>query len=130
MRISKHQADRVFFKAYKNKITFENNYYNTYPMLYYQKGKYYGFLGNIVMKGTKKSLIYNLKKSNDKKLYDALVFEEDSKIRLQYRGLWGYHNLTKIKYKTIGEFDGSLARFELPNGKKGYVDLKGNEYYD
>jgi len=130
VRISKHQADRVFFKAYKNKITFENNYYNTYPMLYYQKGKYYGFLGNIVMKGTKKSLIYNLKKSNDKKLYDALVFEEDSKIRLQYRGLWGYHNLTKIKYKTIGEFDGSLARFELPNGKKGYVDLKGNEYYD
>jgi len=130
VRISKNQADKVFFKEHKNQITFDENYNNPQPMLYYQKGMKYGFLGNIVVKRTKKSVEYSLKKSKDKKLYDALVFENYSKIRLKCHSLSGYHNLTKIKYKSIGKFDKNLARFELLNGKKGYVDLKGVEYYD
>ena len=130
VRLSKNRADRLFFKGYKKQITFDDTSYNAIPMLYIQKGKKYGFLGRIVVKHAKESVEYSLKKSKDKKLYDALVFEEDAKIRLRQGSLWGYHNLSKIKYKSIGKYDGSLARFELPNGKKGYVDLKGVEYYD
>ena len=130
VRIAKNRVDRLFFKAFKKKMIFSENYDNPQPMLYYQKGMKYGFLGNIVVKRTKKRVEYSLKRSKDKKLYDALVFEEDLKIRLKYHDLLGYYNLTKIKYKSIGKFDKNLARFELPNGKKGYVDLKGVEYYD
>jgi hypothetical protein len=116
--------------VYEKQIQFDENYNNPQPMLYYQKGKKYGFLGTIVVKRTEKSVKYSLKKVKETKRYDALIFEEKSRIRLNYRGLWGYHTITKIKYKSIDKFDESLARFELPNGKKGYVDLSGSEYYD
>jgi len=35
-----------------------------------------------------------------------------------------------FKYKLIGTFEGFYARYELPDGKKGCLDLKGHEYPD
>lgn len=34
------------------------------------------------------------------------------------------------KYKSLGEFNGYFARFELPNGQKGWLTLDGKEYMD
>lgn len=40
-----------------------------------------------------------------------------------------YHISSEVKYKRLDDFVFNLAYFELENGKKGYVDLEGNEYY-
>ncbi len=45
-------------------------------------------------------------------------------------GLVGYVNITPVKYKSLGAFDKTLSRFELPDGRKGYIDKRGKEYYD
>ncbi|MCW3160530.1 hypothetical protein [Chryseobacterium oryctis] len=34
------------------------------------------------------------------------------------------------KYKKLEPYTGAFARFETPNGKKGWVDRKGREYFD
>jgi hypothetical protein len=45
--------------------------------------------------------------------------------------LYTYYPIKKeIKYKTIGKFQGNFARFELPNGKKGWLSKDGKEYLD
>ncbi|MDI1257205.1 MAG: hypothetical protein PSV16_14015 [Flavobacterium sp.] len=46
-------------------------------------------------------------------------------------GLYTYFPIVKeIKYKVLGKFKDDFARFELPNGKKGWLDLDGKEYLD
>lgn len=39
-----------------------------------------------------------------------------------------YPFIKEIKYKKLGNFNENFARFELPNGQKGWLDLEGNEY--
>lgn len=42
-----------------------------------------------------------------------------------------YPNMgTEPKYKKLDPYIGYFARFELPNGKKGWVDRNGREYFD
>jgi hypothetical protein len=42
---------------------------------------------------------------------------------------YGYFPMNKTaKYKSINRFKGNFAEFELPNGRKGWLDLNGNEY--
>lgn len=42
-----------------------------------------------------------------------------------------YPNIgTKPKYKKLEPYIGYFARFELPNGKKGWIDRKGKEFFD
>lgn len=36
----------------------------------------------------------------------------------------------QFRYKSLAAFDGSFARFELPNGKKGWLGGDGREYLD
>ncbi|MFC4818465.1 hypothetical protein [Flavobacterium sp. GCM10023249] len=36
----------------------------------------------------------------------------------------------QFRYKTLGDFQGNFARFELPNGVKGWLDSSGKEYFD
>ncbi|MDI1317792.1 hypothetical protein [Flavobacterium sp.] len=53
--------------------------------------------------------------------------------RIQKNGLSTYYPLVKkIKYKTLGDFDyhNTFARFELPNGQKGWLSIDGKEYLD
>lgn len=35
-----------------------------------------------------------------------------------------------FKYRFLSNFQGSFARFELPNGQKGWLSLDGKEYFD
>lgn len=42
-----------------------------------------------------------------------------------------YPNIgTEPKYKKLEPYIGAFARFETPDGKKGWVDRKGKEYFD
>lgn len=52
-------------------------------------------------------------------------------IRIYKNGLVGYFPLNKdVRYSFLGEQQGYFIRFILPNGKKGWLDMKGNEFLD
>ncbi|RZL35020.1 MAG: hypothetical protein EOP00_30540 [Pedobacter sp.] len=54
-----------------------------------------------------------------------------SMFKVERDGLVTYFPISKsVKYKSIETFEGNFARFELPNGKRGWLDIDGNEYLD
>lgn len=51
-------------------------------------------------------------------------------IRYKENNLYGYYPQNKkAKYAKLEKFNFFYAEFELPNGKKGWLDIYGNEYY-
>lgn len=51
--------------------------------------------------------------------------------KIKKNNLFGYFPLNKEpKYKTLEKFQDNFARFQLPNGQKGWIDLTGREYLD
>jgi len=62
--------------------------------------------------------------------FDEVFFRQGFRFRVEKNGLVGFYKITPIHYKTIEDFDLGLARFTMMNGKTGYVDMKGNEYFD
>lgn len=62
---------------------------------------------------------------------DAVTVIGEQKYLIEKGGLFTYYPIMKaIKYKKLEPFQENFARFELPNGQKGWLDLKGNEYLD
>ena len=52
-------------------------------------------------------------------------------IRFKENNLYGYYKIhSKARFKKLEAFQGFFARFELPNGKKGWLDRNGKEYLD
>lgn len=135
--VPKSKADRLFFQNHKSTITYDSGSWYSKKIkldsdyLFFQKGNKYGFLGEIaeIYKKNKSSKYY-LKKSKNKKLYEKMEVVDGNYLLLKRNGLYGYYERTKIIYKSLGKYVDDLASFELPDGRKGYVDTKGNEYYD
>lgn len=51
-------------------------------------------------------------------------------IRFKENNLYGYYPQNKkAKYVKLEKFNFFYAAFELPNGKKGWLDIYGNEYF-
>lgn len=61
--------------------------------------------------------------------YDAITLERGI-LKTQKNGLVGVYGVCSPKYKSIGGFQHYLAVVELPNGKKGYIDNTGKEYFE
>lgn len=62
---------------------------------------------------------------------DAIEVISAQNYLIQKNGLCTFYPIMKeIKYKKLEPFQGNFARFELPNGQKGWLDLRGNEYLD
>ena len=72
---------------------------------------------------------YGIRKNQKTFLFDAVDFS-NTPIKVKCNGLFGYFETTEIKYKKLDTFTYNLAPFELDDGKKGYVDNFGNEYFD
>ncbi len=132
------KADRVFFAEGKNELELEGDTIGDI-YVYFQKGAQYGFLGKLESVYEKEEFNYIFRESTHKVLYDGLKEEDVSgNVLLRKSGLLGYYlkkenRFIEPKYKSLQPYNltyGLLARFELPDGRKGYVDLKGNEYYD
>ena len=87
----------------------------------------YKLLGKIKFIWEKKK--YQFEKFDNSTLYENISNIHDVLV-LQKDSLVGYYTVSDIKYKSLEPFDLYLARFELPNGRKGYIDTKGNEYFD
>jgi hypothetical protein len=66
---------------------------------------------------------YEMTMRNDFKTFHPFIFQKQN--------LYGYYPLTKTaKYLFLNPLEESFARFELPNGKKGWLDIDGIEYLD
>ncbi|MDW8848978.1 hypothetical protein SD960_02645 [Flavobacterium sp. MMLR14_040] len=50
--------------------------------------------------------------------------------KIKKNNLFGYFPLNKEpKYKTLEKFQDNFARFQLPNGQKGWIDLTGERIF-
>lgn len=86
--------------------------------------------------------LFRLEKSANQSYYsvqhlpfdlEAVEGMENNKMlfKIKKNNLFGYFPLNKEpKYKTLEKFQENFARFELPNGQKGWIDLTGREYLD
>ena len=126
--ISKSSVDDIYFTKHKKSVTFEGSLDD--DMLYYRRGKQYGFYGKLKRARSRNivALHYSIQRQGSG-LYDAIKFAGKD-VLLQKNGLWGCHGKTAIKYAKLAPFRGVLARFTLPDGRKGYVTDRGMEYYD
>ncbi|MBE8724517.1 hypothetical protein [Flavobacterium hungaricum] len=62
---------------------------------------------------------------------DNITVLDQQNYRIEKNGLFTYYPMMKeIKYKKLDNFKGNYARFELPNGQKGWLSLDGKEYLD
>ena len=98
-------------------------------LVIFKKDKKYGVAGKIIITEKKSRRTYSFKQNNHLTLYDAMSLVND-KLLVEKGGLVGYYGVSKIKYSSLKPFNYGLAKFTLVNGKTGYIDLDGREYYD
>lgn len=117
--ISVDKVDKTYFPNHQTTLTYDENKFIFNDIEYYphtviiEKDNLFGILnnGNITF-------------------YDNIT-AENFIIKLEKNHHFGYFKITEeIKYKTLEKFRFNLARFTLDNGKSGYIDEIGNEYYD
>lgn len=109
------------------------NYYKKTPLLVYTKlksGKYN--LNTIDFLIDPKISKHNIEINNLlPKNLDSIVPLNQDLFKISKNNLFTYYPLVEeIKYKKLENFIENFARFELPNGKKGWLSKDGKEYYD
>lgn len=110
----------------KRKIEFERGW---------PKGSIWGELNPdfVLVKGNKKQGLWSLL---ERKYILPLEYDEityfTSYLHLKKNGLVTFYpNIGKEpKYKKLAPYQDFFARFETPEGRKGWVDRKGREYFD
>ncbi len=70
-----------------------------------------------------------LRENGKTKFYDTIDCSNLYSVKVEKNNLFGYYNITKLKYAKLNAYVFNLASFELKNGKKGYIDIEGNEYH-
>lgn len=110
--IADQNFDNLYFINREQKLYFDNNY-SLPEYVIFEKDSKYGIAdkGNIFM-------------------FDSISIVKGIYSKIEKSGLFNYYHISpNPKYKRLDGFVYNLAYFELPNGKSGYVDLKGHEYY-
>lgn len=79
----------------------------------------------VIEKDNKKGLFYD----NELTFFDEIRYK-DGIFKVKQNDLFGYYKITQPIYKELEEFSFGLARFKLANGKTGFIDKDGKEYYD
>ncbi len=105
--------------------------------IYYQmKDKSYGFgtLNEFIKSDNdNRSIELNdFKNLQEVKVFNIQTSRNNGKFfKLKKNNLYLYYPLQKqFKYKTLNDFQGYYARFELPSGQKGWLTIDGKEYLD
>ncbi len=110
-------------------------------IVYYKNiDKTYGinYLDNFIVKEDFK---YYFENNSRSKKYDLnkfqnldKIFKIETKMNLYIFKRNNLYMLFPInenfRYSFLGDFRSNFARFELPNGQKGWLDLNGKEYFD
>ncbi|MBW2963078.1 hypothetical protein [Mesonia aestuariivivens] len=110
-KFPKNNYDKIYLINGKKQLEYPDH--DIYPMLViFEEGLSYGVI------------------SNDKTEYYDDIRISGKYLKVKRNGLWNIFNFSpKVKYKVLNEFIDNLAYFELPNGKIGYLDKQGTEYY-
>jgi len=108
--------DKIYFINKEQTLSFQGSYPYTPTYLFFEKDNKFGIIDK-----------------DNISLYDTIVISETmfrKILKIGKSGFYNYYHISeKVKYKRLNDFVFNLAYFELENGKKGYVDLDGNEYY-
>ena len=123
--VSKNSVDDLYFAKHAKSIKFASSPERSQSMLYYRVGNKHGVYGKLK---EKKNFKYKIIRQS-RKLYDEIDFVGDD-VYVRSGVLWGCTGKTAVKYRKLSPFVGRLARFELPDGRRGYVTDKGVEYVD
>jgi hypothetical protein len=113
--ITNKKFDEIYFINRSKILKFDDNY--TYPtFLIFEKNSKYVIFDN-----------------NKQFIYDSVELKEythSNLVLVKKNDLYNFFSISpKVKYKRLDDFIFNLAYFELPNGKCGYIDIDGNEYF-
>jgi len=110
--ISKKGINNIYFVNKEKIIRYDENFY--YPE-------------TIIIEQNNKIIIRDNKSTE---FYDEIDLSNPFRLKIKKNGLFGYYGITKEnKYKKLEQYVFNLAHFELENGKCGFIDNNGNEYY-
>lgn len=119
--ISKIEADDCFFINYEKEFSYEN-----YPSINRILNIPYENPDSVIFK---KNNRYGIWKKTEAVFDEIKIVHLLTKIKKD--NLYSYYQINKTpKYNKLGEFIGAFSRFELANGKKGYLTGNGYEYID
>lgn len=130
----------------KNKLLFLNK---RTKLEYDENNIFSAFLGDMIFfetTNTKTTNIIKLQKNADGTMKKIVLLEQADHVftesltyymnyfapfQFEKNNLYGYFPYNNIaKYLFLNQLIGNYARFELPNGKKGWLDVEGKEYFD
>lgn len=107
--------DNIYFINGEQSLSFDDNF-SLPTCLIFEKDNTFGII-----------------KKDNTLLYDTVAVSETMfrrVLKVGKSGLYNYYHISsEVRYKRLDDYVFNLAYFELENGKKGYVDLQGNEYY-
>ncbi len=110
--IPKNDINNIYFLNQKRNIQYDANLF---------------FPETLIIKNSKDKT--GIRSNRITQYFDEVNFKNAYALKVRKSKFYGYYGITKVKYVTLGEFVFNLANFELENGKKGYIDFQGNEYY-
>jgi len=110
--------DKINFLNKEKKIEFDGNSF----IFNYTKVFPYAI---IIQKGKQQGVLFE----NNLKYYDEVTYDSGL-LKVKIDNQIGYYEITDVKYKELEGFIFGLAKFKTFDGRTGYVDSNGNEYYD
>lgn len=108
--IPKHNIKAIYFANSEKQINYDENFY---------------FPSYLILDFGDK---FAIKDGDSIKYFDSIDLKNPFNLKVKKNNLVGYYNTTKIKYKSLENFEYNLAKFEDKHGNIGYIDLDGNEY--
>ena len=117
--IKKEGINKIYFSNNSRKIDYDGNdfmfnFTKTFPNAV------------IIEKGDKKGILFD----GELNFFDEIISTKKWILKVSLNKKIGYYKITPIKYAELNDFIFGLAKFKLENGKTGYVDIDGKEYYD
>lgn len=113
--INDYEINNIYFVNKKRTYKYIDNTMSDfeYPkFVIFEKGEKYGILDQ--------GVTY---------IFDQVIINLQY-VKIKNNNLWNYYHISPIpKFKRLDSFVFGLAYFELPNGKIGYIDKQGTEYY-
>ncbi|WP_268846942.1 hypothetical protein [Flavobacterium aestivum] len=116
--ISIDKVNEIYFPNCQTTLTYDENTFIFDDIKYYPH--------TVIIE---KDNLFGILKNGNITFYDNISVKNFI-IKLEKDHHFGYFGITKIKYKVLEKYRFNLARFTLDNGKSGYIDEIGNEYYD
>jgi len=105
--IPKLDSKDIYFLNKTKSIEYDGNFY-------YPETIIIAYGNNFVIRKNKKTFVFDT--------------VDIPSLKVKCNGLFGYFERTEIKYTKLDSFQYNLAQFELPDGRKGYINLLGNEF--